>query len=137
MYTDGESKNRLALLPCDRSARRHFPASRTLKVFRHHSTCGRRQWLLKSSLAVKGLKVTKVAYPKNNEYGDDSSQILKDFLVNDQSSESENIESDDMLIERNLYQYLNPLTVNIWMTITGVLRTLLPSGINVNDCNFL
>ena len=45
----------------------------------------------------KGMDVLKsyVAYPENTEYCDDSSQILKDILDNDQSSESEESESDE------------------------------------------
>ena len=37
----------------------------------------------------------KVAYPENTEYCDDSSQILKDILDNDQSSQSEESERDE------------------------------------------
>ena len=39
----------------------------------------------------------KVAYPETTEYSDDSSQILKDIVDNDQSSESEDSESDEEL----------------------------------------
>ena len=46
------------------------------------------KWQNSKGMDVLKSYVEKVVYPENTEYCDDSSQILKDILDNDQSSES-------------------------------------------------
>ena len=53
------------------------------------------KWQNSKEMDVLISYVEKVAYPENTEYCDDSSQILKDNLDNDQSCESEESESDE------------------------------------------
>ena len=53
------------------------------------------KWQNSKVIDVLKTYVEKVAYPKNTKYCDYSSQILKDVLDNDQSSESEESESDE------------------------------------------
>ena len=53
------------------------------------------KWQNPKGMDVLKSYVEKVAYPENTEYCDDSSQILKDILDNDQSSKNEESESDE------------------------------------------
>ena len=53
------------------------------------------KWQNSKGMDVLKSYVENVTYPENTEYCDDSSQILKNILDKDQSSESEESESDE------------------------------------------
>ena len=57
------------------------------------------KWQNSKGMDVLKSYVEKAAYPENTKYCDDSLQILKDILDNDQSSESEESDSDEEIDE--------------------------------------
>ena len=59
------------------------------------------KWKKSKAMEVCKTHVEKVAYPENTEYVDDSLQILKGIMDDNQASESEDSESDVELVEEN------------------------------------